>query len=170
MIQLEKNPQSLTINHHYQTMKTTKTTKLIKHLGLGFLLLLMAACGDKEKKMSKGFVLPEGDTESGKQAFIELQCHRCHAVAGEVLPEDVAPVLKAPRLGGEVYKVRSYGELVTSVINPKHSVSKDWEGDQSPMPSVNDKMTVKQMVDIVAFLNAHYVKLEPAYEVPYYGP
>lgn len=119
--------------------------------------------------MAKGFVLPEGDTQKGKEAFIGLNCHTCHTVAGEVLP-DVQRAIKAPHLGGEVYRVKSYGELVTSVINPKHVISKDWEGTASPMPVVNDRMTVQQMIDIVAFLNAQYVKLEPEYEVPYYGP
>jgi len=134
------------------------------------LVVLLAACGGEERKMSRGFSLPEGDTEKGKQAFLELQCHRCHTVAGEVLPDDVPRTIKAPNLGGELYRVKSYGELVTSVINPKHVISKDWEGLTSPMPVVNEKMTVQQMIDIVAFLNSRYVKLEPEYEVPYYGP
>ncbi|MGB2011502.1 MAG: c-type cytochrome [Akkermansiaceae bacterium] len=142
----------------------------IGRLGVAFLLVSLVACGGREEKRNaRGFVLPDGDTQKGKQAFIELNCHSCHTVAGEVLPE-VERGLKAPHLGGEVYRVKTYGELVTSVINPKHVISKDWDGAATPMPVVNDRMTVQQMIDIVAFLNAHYVKLEPEYEVPYYGP
>lgn len=132
-------------------------------------MVLFTACGDKEKKMARGFALPKGDAEKGKQAFIELNCHTCHTVAGETLPE-VQRAIKAPNLGGEVYRVKTYGELVTSVVNPKHVISKDWEGSTSPMPVVNDRMTVAQMIDIVEFLNGCYVKLQPEYEVPYYGP
>ena len=83
-------------------------------------------------------------------------------------------------LGGEVYKVRTYGELVTSFINPAHVVAKDYlktlekeerKDAESPMASANNRMTVEQMIDIVEFLNVHYVKLVPDYEEPpYYGP
>lgn len=145
-----------------------KTRNLITTT-IGLSLVLLTACGDKEKKMAKGFALPKGDAEKGKQAFVELNCHSCHTVAGEVFPE-VERAIKAPNLGGEVYRVKTYGGLVTSVINPKHTISKDWEGTTSPMPQMNTKMTVDQMINIVEFLNARYVKLQPEYEVPYYGP
>lgn len=148
-------------------------------IALACLIFMLAACGDKEKKMAKGFVLPPGDNEKGKQAFIELKCHQCHTVAGELMPENVEPSMVKLHLGGEVYRVKTYGQLVTSVIHPNHNLSKDYlagmekeerEGAQSPMPSLVDQMTVQQMIDIVSFLNSHYVKLEPEYEVPYYGP
>ncbi|MGB2403037.1 MAG: c-type cytochrome [Akkermansiaceae bacterium] len=147
--------------------------------GVVCLLVILVACGGKEKKMAKGFVLPSGDNEKGKQAFIELKCHRCHTVAGELLPEIVDPEIVKLHLGGEVYRVKTYGQLVTSVIHPNHKLAKDYlagmdeeqrETAQSPMPSMVDQMTVRQMIDIVSFLNSHYVKLEPEYEVPYYGP
>jgi hypothetical protein len=35
------------------------------------------------------------------------------------------------------------------------------------MPSVNDQLTVMQLIDLVTFLQPHYRKLEPLYE-PYY--
>ena len=77
--------------------------------------------------MAKGFVLPSGDNEKGKQAFIELKCHQCHTVAGELLPENVEPSMVKLHLGGEVYRVKTYGQLVTSVIHPNHNLSKDCE-------------------------------------------
>ena len=126
---------------------------------MGALFLLLTSCGDKEAKkeakMAKGFVLPKGDTEKGKQAFIEMQCHRCHSVAGETLPEHGEPSKVRLHLGGEVRKVKTYGELVTSVIHPKHVLAKDYletlkkeerEGAESPMSSVNSRMTVEQMI------------------------
>ena len=45
-----------------------KTIYLIQ-VGIGALLLLLASCGDEEAKMAKGFVLPKGDVEKGKQAL-----------------------------------------------------------------------------------------------------
>ena len=76
--------------------------------------------------------------------------------------------------------MRTYGELVTSIINPAHVVAKDYlktlekeerKDAESPMASANNRMTVEQMIDIVEFLNVHYVKLVPDYEEPpYYGP
>ncbi|MDG1357803.1 MAG: cytochrome c [Akkermansiaceae bacterium] len=161
--------------------KRQKITSISVFVGIGIacLLVMLVACSSKEKKMAKGFVLPLGDNEKGKQAFIELKCHRCHTVAGELMPENVEPSMAKFHLGGEVYRVKTYGQLVSSVIHPNHNLSKDYlagmdkeqrEGAQSPMPSMVGKMTVQQMIDIVSFLNSHYVKLEPEYEVPYYGP
>lgn len=38
---------------------------------LACLPLLFASCGDKQQRLGKGFLLPAGDPERGKQAF----CH-----------------------------------------------------------------------------------------------
>ena len=69
--------------------------------------LLIAAIGlagcDREARMSQeGFRLPEGDAEAGRAAFLYMQCHQCHTIAGEQLPE--LPGMDPPyvELGGEV--------------------------------------------------------------------
>ncbi len=156
-----------------------KNVKSIIQAGVVILFVLLVACGGKEKKMAKGFVLPEGDLGKGKQAFIEMNCHQCHSVAGETLPEYGSPSEVQLHLGGEVYKVKTYGQLVTSIINPQHVISKGYletlakekrEGAVSPMPVMNDRMTVAQLIDIVAFLNSCYIKYEPEYDGMYYGP
>jgi hypothetical protein len=36
---------------------------------------MLAACGDKQERMGKGFLLPAGDIERGRQAFVELGCN-----------------------------------------------------------------------------------------------
>lgn len=140
--------------------------------------LFLAACGDEEKKNAKGFVLPEGDIARGKVAFTEMKCHRCHTVAGETLPKSGEESKLSIHLGGEVRKVKTYGQLVTSIMNPQHVLSSDYletlkgdelKGADSPMPSMNDSMTVSQMIDIVEFLHARYVKLVPEYN-EYRGP
>jgi hypothetical protein len=140
----------------------------------GFAALLVAlaltAC-DIGPKSGRGFRLPGGDPEKGKAAFVSLQCHTCHQVAGVDLP---APPSKAPinfLIGGDVTRLHSYGELVTSIINPSHGLSRRFDKKQmeesklSPMPEFNHLMTVGQMIDLVAFLHPRYTKLDPA---PYY--
>lgn len=143
------------------------------------MLLLLVACGDKEAKMAKGFALPEGDIEKGKQAFIDMKCHQCHTVSGETLPEFSPPSQLQLRLGGEVRQIKTYGQLVTSIINPQHIVSDEYrekfglekkKDAASPMLAVNDRMTVSQMIDIVEFLNSRYIKYEPEYVGPDVGP
>ena len=83
-----------------------------------------------------------------------------------------APVSTAPTnivLGGKVTFIRTYGELVTSVINPSHGLAPGFKKEQlkgaklSPMPEFNDVMTVGQMIDLVAFLQSRYEKLEMDY-------
>lgn len=140
-----------------------------------WLITVVAALGltacNEGPKSSKGFRLPDGNPENGKAAFLSLQCHSCHQVIGVELP---APSSKSPihvPLGGEVTKLRSYGDLVTSIINPSHSLTPGFERTQvegsklSSMPEYNRVMTVGQMIDLVAFLHPLYKKLDPG---PYY--
>jgi sulfur-oxidizing protein SoxX len=109
-----------------------------------------------------GFTLPDGDPEKGAQAFTELHCNGCHVVAGRDdigQPEDAK--LAIP-LGGKVTtRIKTYGELVTSIINPSHRVSHGFPKEmaaegQSPMPVYNEVMTVAQLIDLVDFLQAQY--------------
>jgi mono/diheme cytochrome c family protein len=134
----------------------------------GLLLALLAGC-DTGPKSSRGFRLPDGDAERGKQAFLALQCTQCHRVEGVELP---APTLFKLTLGGQTLRVRTYGELVTSVINPSHVLADEYkkqlvDAKESPMPLFNHSMTVEQMIDLVAFLQSHYKLIEPAYQPPY---
>ena len=147
--------------------------------GLALLLVFLGfltAC-DRSPKSGRGFVFPEGDAARGKTAFVQMKCYTCHRVDGEVdLPAPlVDPSLVIP-LGGEVLRVRTYGDLVTSIIHPEYNISdqvtanRRWEVKQSPMPTVNDTMTVQQLLDIVTFLQPHYHRLEPLYYNQYYTP
>ena len=137
---------------------------LIPLLG-GVMFALLAGC-EHNPKSSRGFRLPDGDAAKGKEAFLALQCHKCHKVEGEELP---APVSFNLTLGGETVRVRTYGQLVTSIINPSHVISEQYrkelaEANVSPMPRYNHVMTVEQMIDLVAFLQAHYHLAEPVFE------
>jgi hypothetical protein len=102
--------------------------RMITRFALVLLTILTSACNNP--KPSAGFRLPDGDAEQGKAAFLELKCHTCHTVDGTNIPAPVwAPGLTSKdyvRLvvfGGEVRHVKTYGELVTSIINPSHALA-----------------------------------------------
>ena len=159
--------------------KVMKTPRSIIIVCILPALLSLPSCQDPAERMGKGFRLPEGNAERGKMAFLELKCHQCHTVAAVSLPNADAPSPIAFELGGEVRKVKSYGELVTAIIQPQHIISPDYlaklgtpqPGAASPMPTSNDTMTVTQLTDIVTFLHGHYQKAPPPGRTyPYYLP
>ena len=138
--------------------------------GVILLMLLTTACNGP--KSGAGLRLPDGDVQRGKAAFLELKCNTCHTVAGTEIPspsQDYAYV-RVVVLGGEVRQVKTYGALVTSIINPSHSLAPGYpkelitKGNESAMANFNDTMTVRQLIDLVAFLQSRYefVPPEPA--------
>ena len=141
--------------------------------------IMLTACGD-QKKSARGFRLPDGDVENGKTAFVALDCHRCHSVSGVELPEYGGESPLRFELGGDVHRVKNYGQLVTSIINPDHVVSKKYVSqlpeaerkaatEDSPMPAANDNMTVAQMIDLVSFLQSRYTQIIPDSDWEYGG-
>jgi hypothetical protein len=116
-----------------------------------------------------GFPVEEGDIDAGRQAFIDHQCHACHSVAGVRLPPLAGANPPIFELGGETSSVRTYGDLMTSIINPNHVISEEYREQlrlrgivpaESPMPMPHiDNMTVRQLIDIVAFLDSRYIQL-----------
>lgn len=150
---------------------------LLIFLGLGA-LFFASGCREEEKLQSAGFRLPGGDPEMGKTTFVEMQCNRCHSVEGVKLPDRDLPALPKIHLGGKIYRVKSYGELVTSVITPQHVISPQYlkmlsdeekEKDvESPMPIFNNEMTVKQLTDLVEFLHSRYLLIDPSGDEYYY--
>lgn len=110
----------------------------------------------------KGFVLPAGDVAQGKQAFVDLGCVACHTVNG--VQFDAAPTADSViAIGGAQPRVVSYGMLTTGIIHP--TMSEDVTGE-SVMPVFNQKMTVEQLIDLVAFLREHYEVEIPEYYAP----
>ena len=77
----------------------------------------LAAC-DREARMSEqGFRLPDGDAVAGRTTFVYMQCHQCHSVVGEEFPEIPGQDPPYVALGGPTAKVKTYGELITAIIN-----------------------------------------------------
>ena len=146
--------------------------RFITKYGPVLLMLVTAACSGP--KSGAGLRLPDGDVERGRAAFLELKCSTCHTVAGTEVPvpsKDYAYV-RVVVLGGEVRQVKTYGALVTSIINPSHSLAPGYpkelitKGNQSAMTNFNDTMTVRQLIDLVAFLQSRYNFVPP--ETPIY--
>jgi len=129
-------------------------------------------------KSGKGFTLPVGDAQAGKANYVGLQCNACHRIDGvdQIATGSEEPDLSIA-LGGEVTRIETYGELVTSIINPSHRLAKGYPVEavsvdgKSKMKNYNDAMTVTQLTDLVAFVQSKYKLLD--YELtdyPIYGP
>ena len=124
--------------------------------------LTLTACGFGPES-PRGFSLPEGNPEKGKVLFSEYRCIDCHLVEGVEVSDDHEYLLpNAVQLGGSSGRVTTYGELVTSVINPSHKLTRRYpvsitsENGESRMRNVNDVLTVADLIDIVAFLQPKY--------------
>ena len=136
------------------------------------LLFLLASC-DFGPNSGRGFSLPEGDVEKGRATFVELGCNTCHSV-GDI--EHVARVEEPDiniRLGGKVSVVKTYGDLVTSVINPSHKINRHYtkmgiatDENGLKMDVYNEFMTVQQLVDLVTYLESNY-QIVPARRTAY---
>jgi hypothetical protein len=141
-----------------------------------FALIALSSCTGDAKPV-KGFVLPEGDIAKGKQVFVDFKCHGCHTIPEMEFPEvDFEPPFIL-EIGGKVFRVNNYGELMTSVVNPDHIISVKYkmmlekaerEAVISPMPKYGEEMTIAELIDLVAFLHAQYTKLQPQSYRGYY--
>ena len=161
-------------------MATYRLTSRRTAFGL-FLTIAIAALGgcSKGPEPVKGFILPEGDIERGKEVFASTGCRYCHNIKDEEFgPLDGEQVLNIT-LGGEVHRVKNYGELLTSIVYPQHVVSARYRATldseerrdaESPMPEFNDVITVTQLIDLTTYLHSRYEELSPQYRGYYYVP
>lgn len=124
------------------------------------LIALSAGCNARPKS-GRGLHLPDGSLEQGQKAFADLNCGQCHSVTGVPMKRPANASTNIV-LGGTVVAIRTYGELVTSIINPTHGLKPGQVAVPNPlkMPEFNKTMTVQQMIDLVAFLQSRY-ELEP---------
>ena len=135
-------------------------------LSLALGSVLLAGCGPKT---GVGFRLPDGSPERGRAAFLALRCTACHRVVGLNVPDQGGGMANVT-LGGETVRVKSYGELVTAIINPSHRIAPGYPLSQVTTPDgqslmtlayLNDVMTVQQLIDLVAFLQGSYQLVPP---------
>jgi len=141
-------------------------SSLIAALGV---TLLIGAC-DQQNRPVKGFVLPPGNIDRGKQVFIDRGCFKCHTIPNVELPDRGPDPPITLEIGGKVYRVENYGELLDAIVSPNHIVSAKYrmalpkeerENAASPMPNFNEQLTVAELIDLVAFLHAQYIQMEP---------
>lgn len=137
--------------------------------------LALAACQREEPV--KGFVLPAGNADRGMEVFVEFNCHHCHSIPDVVLPDRGFDPPFVVTLGGEVQRVKNYGELLTAIVYPDHVISPKYRSllmqagktpDLTPMPYFGDTMTVTQLTDLVEFLHGQYKRLMPVYYKSHY--
>jgi hypothetical protein len=95
---------------------------------------VLAGC-DRDRMSERGFRLPEGNAVAGRDTFQYMQCHQCHMIEGEEFP--VIEGLDPPyvELGGPVTRVKSYGELVTAIINPSHKLASGYTRRSRDVPA-----------------------------------
>ena len=128
-------------------------------IGLVLATTLLAGCGPKSPL---GFSLPDGNPTHGQTAFVELRCNACHEIEG--MDVYTGHGLAHVTLGGKTTRIKTEGELVTSIINPSHKLAPRYPEDQVAVNGqsimgaayLNDIMTVQQLVDLVAFLQSTY--------------
>ncbi len=125
-------------------------------------LLVLTACAGDDKPVT-GFVMPAGDVAQGEQVFVDFNCHACHTIPGKEFPEIATPMPFQVAIGGEVLNVRNHGQLLTAVVNPDQSICRSYrvkmeragrEVYLTPMPYRGEDMTVAELIDLIAFLNA----------------
>ncbi|EDY81247.1 hypothetical protein VDG1235_865 [Verrucomicrobiia bacterium DG1235] len=139
--------------------------------GLVLVAILIATCA-REANSPQGFRLPSGNAEAGKMAFTTVGCIQCHTIKGESLPEPNAPREINVPLGGDVSQVKTYAQLVTSIIYPSHIIKNKYkdayrdEQGNSVMTDFTENMTVRQMIDIAQYLQTHYNVVMPTYPNP----
>lgn len=104
------------------------------------------------------FLLPSGDAVEGRKVFVAMECFACHDVKGESFPQSSKiPRANGPALTGMgAHHPAEY--FAESIINPNRVIVQgpEYTGTDglSKMPSYADSMTLKQLVDVVAYLKS----------------
>lgn len=103
--------------------------------------------------------LPKGDPVEGRKMFVQLECYKCHEVKGETFP---AVAVGEKGLGPELSQMAGMHPVeffAESVMNPNAVIDPDarekgyvGEDGKSKMPDYSDILTVKQVVDLAAYL------------------
>ena len=137
-------------------------------------LTALTACDNEARMSEHGFRLPDGDAAAGREAFLYMQCHQCHSIEGEEFPVIAGQEPPYVQIGGTVSRVKTYGQLVTAIINPSHRLASGYAKDvvsvdgESRMYNYNAHMTVKELTDIVMYLQPMYDVYVPEYHYRIY--
>ena len=137
-------------------------------------LVALGGCDPDARMSEHGFRLPDGDAQAGRDAFVYMQCTQCHSVEGEEFEE--IPGMDPPyvELGGTTTQVKTYGQIVTAIINPSHQLARGYadevvsEEGESNMYNYNRHMTVQELVDLVMYLQPTYDVIVPKHRYRVY--
>ncbi len=142
-------------------MKTTLFVRFVCALCFFALAGAFLSAGER-----KPFRFPGGNVEEGQKAFVALNCVKCHTVTDANLAEPPGKKILELELGAHPRFVKSYEDLITAIINPKHVVSEQYKailtnselsGEiEALMPDLTKDMSARQLVDLVAFLDRAY--------------
>ncbi len=104
------------------------------------------------------FLMPPGDPQKGKKVYIAMECFTCHEIKGQHFPGagkkpgDVGPELTGM---GQHHPVEYLAE---AIMNPNRVIIEGpgYTGPDglSKMPDYNDSLTVRQLIDLVAYLKS----------------
>lgn len=136
-------------------------------------VLALGGCDEDRTMSERGFRLPDGNAQAGRETFLYMHCNQCHTIQGEELPT-IPGFEPFVELGGSVTRVKTYGELVTAIINPSHKLANGYPEElvsvngRSKMYNYNGFMTVQELTDIVMFLQPHYDVVPPEFHYRVY--
>lgn len=149
-----------------------KKSCLVTLLALLALPLIGLIAADPAPKAA-GFRFPGGDSVSGRESFIGLNCVQCHSINKVELPDPKGNRRLELTLANEIRFVKNYEDLITAITNPKHVVTEQYrailskaeiQGSIEPlMPDLTNDMSARQLMDIVAFLDEVYRNALPDY-------
>jgi len=107
------------------------------------------------------FVLPEGDAKAGDLVFRKLQCWSCHRVAGRSFEEagdedgQVGPRLTSAHAGLPreyiAHRLISYDRFFAEGF---YKATWSRSDGSSRMGNYNETMTVRDLIDLVAFIKS----------------
>jgi Cu/Ag efflux protein CusF len=113
---------------------------------------LAAAPAETHHPKGWRFTMPKGNPAKGKAVFEKFECYYCHEVRNEGFS---APTESAPELSqmAPMHPVEFFAE---SILNPNAVVPKAYrESDgKSPMTDFTEKMTVRELIDVSAYIAA----------------
>lgn len=128
---------------------------------LGGILVCQGICfasRDEGLEPAKYLFIPKGDVEQGKKAFVALKCTACHQTADHASATPPVAAKSGPTLGMTQAEYPA-GWIANSIISPSHTIAVDSDGQSeggklSRMPDFTDVMTVRQLIDIIAYIKS----------------
>ncbi len=126
---------------------------------LSFFILISApysyANRDDNMEPAKGFFLPKGDAAAGRKVFGDLKCSVCHGVEND--PEFASGPGVSSTFGAKQADYAA-GWIANSIVSPSHTIAlsseESGENGLSKMSDFADKMTVRELIDLVAYIKS----------------